>query len=57
MKGSYALHREEQPKCMEFCCGLCDGREQREANTVNIVVSICYRSPGQEDKTDEAFSH
>lgn len=32
-------------------------RSRGKANTGNIVVSICYKSPGQEDKTDEAFSH
>lgn len=27
-------------------------RSRGKANTGNIVVSICYRSPGQEDKID-----
>lgn len=32
-------------------------RSRGKADTGNIVVSICYRSPGWEDKIDEAFSH
>lgn len=43
--------------------GLCDGlvrslraRIKGKANTGNIVVGICYRSPGQEGETDEACS-
>jgi len=59
----YALHREEPLGCMEFCYGLCDGhvrslwaRMRGKVNTGDIVVGICYRSPGQEDKIDEAFS-
>lgn len=31
-------------------------RIRGKANTGNIVVGICYRSLGQEDKIDEAFS-
>lgn len=48
---------------MDFCYGLCDGlvrslraRIREKANAGYIMVGICYRSPGQEDKIDEAFS-
>lgn len=30
VEDSYTLHREEQPRYMEFCNGPCDGQEQRE---------------------------
>lgn len=31
-------------------------RIRGKADTGNIVAGICYRSPGREDKIDEAFS-
>lgn len=59
----YALHRQEQLGCMQFCYGMCDGlvrslwaRIRGKAKTGNIVVGICYGPPGEEDKIDEDFS-
>lgn len=50
-KKCYALHRNS-PDAWSSGQELVRGK----ANTSSTVVGISYRSPGQEDKIDEAFS-
>ncbi|KAM9653655.1 uncharacterized protein ACIBXB_010484 [Morphnus guianensis] len=60
--GAGALYVKDQLECMELCLGLDEEpteslwvRIKGRARAGDIIVGVCYRSPDQEDGSDEAL--